>query len=85
MPFGSREKGICNSHPIGVETCQGASLFFVYVATASMADGLPGCGVVAAVGRDLRLREVASFRRGVVGLSHRGCHQKIREIRNIRQ
>ena len=28
MPFGSREKGICNSHPIDVETCQGASLFF---------------------------------------------------------
>ena len=38
MPFGSREKGICNSYPIAVETCQGASLFFVYVATAYMAD-----------------------------------------------
>lgn len=61
------------------------SIVFVYVATVSMADGLPGCGVEAAVGRDLRLREVASFRRGVVGLSHRGSHQKIREIRNIRR
>ena len=61
------------------------SIVFMYFATVSMADGLPGCGVEAAVGRDLRLREVASFRRRVIVQSHRGCHQKIREIRNIRR
>lgn len=38
LHFGSHEKGICNSRPIVVETCLCASLFFVYVATASMAD-----------------------------------------------
>ena len=42
------------------------------------------CGVVAAVGRDLRLREVVPFRCGVVGLSHCGS-QLIRLIRLIRQ
>ena len=52
------------------------SIVFMYFATVSMADGLPGCGVEAAVGRDLRLREVASFRRGVAGLSQRGSRQK---------
>lgn len=31
LPFGSREKGICNSHPIVVETCQGASLLFLCI------------------------------------------------------
>ena len=38
----------------------------------------------AAVGRDLRLREVVPFRCGVVGLSHCGS-QLIRLIRLIRR
>jgi hypothetical protein len=45
--------------------------------------GLPGCGDVAAVGRDLRLREVASFRRGVVGQSHRGSRRFVKDLCEI--
>ena len=54
MPFGSREKGICNSHPIVVETCLCASLFFCVCRYGIYGGcGLSGCGVVAAVGRNL--------------------------------
>ena len=74
--FGSREKGICNSHPIVVETCPGASLLFLCMSLRHPWRMQPAGGrVVAAAGRDLRLREVASFRRGVVGLSHCGSRR----------